>query len=472
MIAVAALLVAAQLVVFQQEGSLAAYDFTTKALPQLRELAKARGLSLELKDAKAGAPEDVHTTPLLVYQDAAGRSIFRGRSTDLDRIAQFLRTVKAGPLANAETTHENMAVWRRGRAVVIAPIKITGLSGVIPARFDEGEFSASARNAIVSGFTRFRSERRVVTGPSDRAFYMDFHPYRDAAGRLYVSTAIYSGFNCVEPVFLGFAEPVAGDWADRADVFARAGALLEERVAQLSANSELGDAFDPVGRDVPVVSWNALGLALPKAETAPGAPARAATQALPRRLVVNEARPDDPPRLQFRFAPPLDTYNGEVRTLSGTIVLGERSRLRGAVGTLEAATASVTMGNKTLDAELRSAMLRVDAFPVARFVIDPVEAADVELAPDVPTPFTATGHLEMLGVSIPLSVNAQAEPALAEDGSPWLDVRARFVLRIGAAFGLKGPDGPAPANDTLEFAVRLALKPEAQAPAISPATSR
>ncbi len=471
MIAIASLVIAAQLVVFQQEGSLAAYDFTTKALPQLRALAKARGIALELKDAKVGAPEDVHTTPLLVYQDAAGRSIFRGRSTELDRISQFLRTVRAGPLANAETTHENMAVWRRGRAIVIAPIKITGLSGVLPARFDESEFFASARNAILSGFTRFRSERRVATNPSDRAFYLDFHPHRDAAGRLHVSTAIYSGFNCVEPVFLGFAEPVAGDWADRGDVFARAGALLEERVAQLSAHSELGDAFDPVGREVPLVSWNALGLALPRAEPTPGSPARAA-QALPRRLVVHEARPDDPPRLQFRFAPPLDTYNGEVRALSGSIVLGERSRLRGAVGTLEAATASVTMGNKTLDAELRSAMLRVDAFPVARFVIDPVEAADIALSPGVPTPFTATGRLEMLGVSIPLSVNAQAEPALAEDGSPWLDVRARFVLRIGAAFGLKGPDGPTPANDTLEFAVRLALMPEAPSPAISPATSR
>ena len=472
MIAIGALLVAAQLVVFQQEGSPADYDFTTKALPQLRELAKTRGIALELKDAKKGAPEDVHTTPLLVYQDASGRSIFRGRSTEMDRISQFLRTVKAGPLANAETTHENMAVWRQGRAAVIAPIKITGLSGVLPAQFDEGAFLATASNAILSGFTRFRSERRVATGPSDRAFYMDFHPHRDATGRLYVSTAIYSGFNCVEPVFLGFAEPVTGDWADRADVFARAGALLEERVAQLGANSDIGDAFDPVGREVPVVSWNALGLALPKAETTTVAPARATTQALPRRLTVDDARPDDPPRLQFRFAPPLDTYNGEVSALSGTIVLGEGARLRGATGMLEAATASVTMGNKTLDSELRSAMLRVDAFPVARFVIDPVETEDVALSPGVPTPFTATGHLEMLGVSIPLSVNAQAEPALAEDGSPWLDVRARFVLHIGAAFGLKGPDGPAPANDTLEFAVRLALKPEAPAPEISPAISR
>ena len=243
--------------------------------------------------------------------------------------------------------------------------------------------------------------------------------------------------------------------------------MLEERVEQLGTGSDVGDSYEPVARDVPVKSWSALGLALPPTTPSEVRAAAAPSIALPRRLVVGAAQADDPPRLQFRFASPLDTYNGEVRVLNGTITLGEKSRLRGASGTLEAETASVTMGNKTLDAELRNTMLRSDAFPVARFVIDPVETADAALAPGAPTPFTATGHLDMLGVSVPLSVNAQAEPALAEDGSPWLYVRARFVVRIGAAFGLKGPDGPSPANDTLEFSVRLALKPEAVVPATS-----
>ena len=78
----------------------------------------------------------------------------------------------------------------------------------------------------------------------------------------------------------------------------------------------------------------------------------------------------------------------------------------------------------------------------------------------------------MLGVSVPLSVNAQAEAGSDEDGTPRLDVRATFRLRIGAAFGLKGPDGPAPANDTLEFVARFALKPEAAAGTVSPTASR
>jgi polyisoprenoid-binding protein YceI len=457
MIALAALATAARLVVFQQGGSLAATDFESKVLPKLRELTTARGITLDLRDARAGAPEEVHATPLLAYQDAYGRSIFRGRYSDLDRIAQFLRTVKAGPLANAETENENTAVWRRGRTVVTAPIKITPLTGTIPGRHDEHAFAERARRAVLSGFARFRLERRVVTGPSDRAFYMDFHPYRDASGKLFVSTAIYSGFNCVEPVFRGFDEPVSGDWARLDDVFARAAKLLEDHVAQLAVSSDAGDAFDPVAADVRSKSWDALGLALPPA---PPEAARSASAGvhLPRSFAVAAAGPDDPPRLEFRFSPPLDTYNGEVRTLTGTIRLGEGSRLRGATGTLDAVTGSVTMGNKTLDAELRNTMLRVDAFPAARFVLDPVDAADAALVPGVPAPFTATGHLEMLGKSVPLSVNAQAEAGTDDDGTPRLDVRATFRVRIGEAFGLKGPDGPSPANDTLEFFARLTLK--------------
>lgn len=458
MIVLAALAAAARLVVFQQSGSLAARDFESKVLPKLREMAASRGVTIDVRDAHQGAPAEIHVTPLVVYQDANGRSIFRGRYSDLDRIAQFLRTVRSGPLANADTDNDNTAAWRRGRSVVTAPIKITPLTGTIPGRHDEHAFNERARKAVLSGFKRFRLERRVATGPSDRAFYMDFYPYRDASGKLFVSTAIYSGFNCVEPVFRGSDEPVSGDWAQMDDVFARAGKLLEDQVAQLAVSSEAGDAFDPVAGDAPAKTWEALGLALPPAPPAETKRAAPAALKLPSRFVVAEAAGDDPPRLQFRFLPPLDNYNGEVRALTGAIQLGPNERLRGATGTLEAETASVTMGNKTLDSELRGTILRTDAFPKARFVLDPVEAADVPLTPGVLVPFTATGRMEMLGASVPVSVSAQAEAGADDDGKPQLDVRATFRVRLASPFGLKGPDGPSPANDTLEFSARFTLK--------------
>jgi hypothetical protein len=117
------------------------------------------------------------------------------------------------------------------------------------------------------------------------------------------------------------------------------------------------------------------------------------------------------------------------------------------------------MGNKSLDAELRDKILRVVKFPGAKFTLDPVGAAASPIVFGSPVPFTGAGRLEMLGESVPIAVNAQAEAVLADDGTPRLDVRATFRLRIGDPFGLTGPDGPSPANDTLVFAARFRLKP-------------
>ena len=466
MIVLATLLAASRLVVFQQPGSLAARDFQTNTLPRLTEIATRRGITVDVRDAAGGAPADVHLTPLIVYQDAQGRSIYHGRYSDVDRIAQFLRTAASAPLAGAAIPYDDAGAWRRGRLIVVAPIKITGLTGVVPSRFDETAFAARARRAVLAGFTRFRAERRVELQPSDRAFYMDFHPYRDAQGRLFVSTAIYSGFDCVNPIYSGFDDPATGAFASMDEVFARAAKRLEDTVAQLVVSSTAGDAFDPVSDSIPRPTWEAMGLALPPAEThAPPKPAAdRSTRPLPTRWVVDTAMSQDPPPLQFRFSPPLDSYAGEVRALSGRIVFGE-SGLSGATGTLEAATGSVTMGNKTLDGELKTTILKTETFPSATFDLDPVQAPAAALTPGVPAPFTATGRFTLLGATAPLTVRAQVEPTFADDGAWRLDVRAAFRVRLLEPFGLHGPEGPQPANDTLLFDARFVLKPDVTPPA-------
>jgi hypothetical protein len=80
MIALASLLAAAHAVVFRQEGSIASSDFAAKTLPRLRELAASRGIALDLRDVRAGAPGEVHATPLVVCQDSSGRCFCRGQS--------------------------------------------------------------------------------------------------------------------------------------------------------------------------------------------------------------------------------------------------------------------------------------------------------------------------------------------------------------------------------------------------------
>ena len=87
-----------RIIVFEQAGSIAARDFAEKSLPRIRALARERGLAMDVRDASTAAPAEVHLTPLLVYQDAQGRSIFRGRYSDVDRFAQFLRFDRRVPI--------------------------------------------------------------------------------------------------------------------------------------------------------------------------------------------------------------------------------------------------------------------------------------------------------------------------------------------------------------------------------------
>ncbi|MEM9597803.1 MAG: hypothetical protein AAGD06_26285, partial [Acidobacteriota bacterium] len=54
---------------------------------------------------------------------------------------------------------------------------------------------------------------------------------------------------------------------------------------------------------------------------------------------------------------------------------------------------------------------------------------------------------------------------VAEDGAPRLRVRASFRIRLEDPFGILGPDGPSPANDTLVFYLDFLMEAESGAEA-------
>jgi hypothetical protein len=61
------------------------------------------------------------------------------------------------------------------------------------------------------------------------------------------------------------------------------------------------------------------------------------------------------------------------------------------------------------------------------------------------------GAFGMRGRSVPLRVRATFEPVIGWDGEARLSFTADWRLRLREAFGIFGPDGPSPANDTLLF---------------------
>ena len=220
--------------------------FDAEHLPTIRQTAEDLGAPLTVVDvAERGAPAEVHITPLIVHQSPRGRAWFQGRYVDSGKLAHFIRTSRAVPPLSIEQSKTDVAIWQRGRSKVLAPIKVTPLQGTLPADHDADAFATMARNAILDGTTRFSRHATVELGPADRAFYIDFHPYATDDGRLFVSTALFSQFNCIEPIYSGFDAPTAGTLADAGELFDRVYPRTDDALtAFVEASDPLGSPAD------------------------------------------------------------------------------------------------------------------------------------------------------------------------------------------------------------------------------------
>ncbi|MCG8459218.1 MAG: YceI family protein, partial [Holophagales bacterium] len=379
-------------------------------------------------------------------QNARGRSYFQGRYVDTGKVAHFVRTSRAIPPSSGATAEQSQLVMHEGRSRVSAPVKVTTLAGDPPLGLEPEVFRARAERAIAEGLGRFEAVTGPwQSGPADRAFYLDFYPYLSADGTLYVATALFSQFNCIEPVYRGFDDPVSGPWAERAKVFTEAARRLEDEVLAQILSSEIGDGFDPLPATVPVVTWEDLGLPLP--EPPPGVdPSVVATVELARRWRIAQPSEDHGPRLVFRFPSPLERYSGEVTQLDGELELAEGGELVGAVGRMRAATGSVTMGEPSLDGAIHGKMIHVDRFPESTFVLEKIRPGAEPVAFGTLSRFVARGTFTLVGRSIPVEVRGQLEPIVAADGRPRLKVSAAFRIRLADPFGIAGPEGPSPAR--------------------------
>lgn len=447
---------AEQILVFVASEGEIARNFAAEHLPGLRSAAEKLGIGVRVIDVAGGAPRQVTLTPLIVYQNHRGRSVFQARYMDPGKLVHFIRTSRVVPLENADLQKKRIAVLADGRSLTAAPIKVTGLTGHPPADLSPVSFRRRAETAIVDGFSRLELRRSVRIGPSNRLFYMDYHPFLSADGELSVSLALFSQFNCVEPVFRRFDDPITGPWEEADRIFAEAAAVLEAEMLRQISSSPIGDAFEPVPSAVPVVSWEDLQAGLPAAPEGAQAGAVEAIE-LPTRWSIETAE-DSEPRLIFRFAAPLDRYTGEVLSISGGLTLSEDRSLRNATGWVEARAASVTMGEPDLDRAIHDKMIRVAEFPTSRFEL-------LRFADDAPvlafgklSPIVAEGRFMMLGFEVPLEVTGQIEPIIGKDGAPRLRVSATATLSLANPFGIAGPDGPAPANDTLIFYLNFLMK--------------
>ncbi|UCF91445.1 MAG: YceI family protein [Desulfobacterales bacterium] len=450
---------AEQLIVFVQPGVSPVDEvFQARHLPEIRRLAEAMGVAVHVVDAAQRSPAEIAVTPLIVYQNHRGRSIYQGRTTTPQRIQNFIRTSRYVPQGQARLRREQIPVWENGRARIWAPLKVAAVTGTPPEGYDHAAFVTEALQSISEGFQHFRFQKIAELGRADRGFYMDFYPWLSPDGTLYLSLALYSQFHCKQPVFEKKKEPLVGPWQERGKLFRTAAALLEEAVTKQISDPDGGDGFDPVSSGIPRASWEQIGFALPFApqiETAES-PAPAA---IPQNWILEKSGPTDPLMIQFRFPAPLDHYAGEVAAGRGEFFLPESLQIDGAQGYVEIDTqTAVTMGEPVLDEAIRgSVMLNSKKYPTAKFLVESMTGDGQPIAYGRLTPANIRGIFTLKGKSVPLSSVAEFEPVIGEGGRPRLLVRSAFQIDL-RTFDVEGADGPAPARYTLLLDVNFVLK--------------
>jgi hypothetical protein len=419
-----------QLIAFLQPGASAVDDaFQRYNLPLIKRMAQDMGVSVHIVDARKAAPKEVAITPLIVYQNHRGRSIYQGRTTTPNRIRNFIRTSRFVPQGRELNRREDIPIWQDGRARLWAPLKVSAVTGTQPADYDNEAFIAEALTEIAKGFKKFRMQKFTEVGRADRGFYMDFFPWLSQDQTLYLSLALYSQFHCKAPIY---KDKIIGSWKERRQLLQQAAHLMEKAVVKQINDPKSGDSFDPVKNNVPEVSWEKIGFPLPPAPKTTDKQMAVDTK-LPQKWVLVKSGPADPPMIQFRFPAPLDNYAGEVTAGKGEPVLDEA--IRGSV------------------------MLYSRRYPTAKFMVESIKANGQSIAYGRLTPASVSGTFSLKGKSVPLTSKAEFEPIIGENGQPNLLIRGIFKIDL-RVFDIAGADGPAPAKHTLLFDVNFILIPK------------
>ena len=433
-------------------------DFVKKYAPQIEEMAKSQGITTKLVAIENEAPELVRFTPAIVYQNHLGRSLYIGRYHYVDKIKTFMRTVKRFPQKDVVNEKHDVMVWSYEQSTIVTPVKITPLTGKVPADFDQKAFKKEALAALDEGMKNYRFMEEFDARRTHRLMYAAFYPHRSKDGKIYISMEVYSQFNCVDPVYKQFKEPVSGSFKKWEKVFAQAGAQVEEQIIAQLNNTERGDGLQPMGRNIQTRSFEDMGFPLPPA------PAGASNQAavdmkMPQKWIMDGPIAADVPLINFNFPAPLDYYAGEITQMNGQLILGKDAQISSSIASFAARLESMTMGDENLDLHVNE-MISLLKYPKSSFTFNSISVVDQpQLIFGTMTQFVVDGMLDFKGLEVPVTVTSQIEPILNEAGQPRLQVYAFFKMPLKEHWDIDGPDGPEEASNFLDFNINFLMQP-------------
>jgi hypothetical protein len=446
-----------ELIVFTQNND---SDFTKNILDSLQKYTKAQNIPIKIVELEDQVVEEIPYTPFIVYQNHLGRSPYKGRFTSFSRIKNAVRMLRRQAKGFKEKQFEEKFVWEKGQTKVLFYMEMTEIKGEGAKYIKQlDKFKKQAVEGVKKGLKDLEWRDKGAVSAATYNFYLNFHPYIGADKKLYVSSSIYSGYDCVTPIYTQYDQPANGKYKKVKDIFEAAAADLMKAWNNLRQNSEEGDAITAI-EAMEKVSWEALGLALPKApENSEKVLPALTNQPIPQKWIYKGSVDADLPAVAFSFPEPLTQYAGEATEVEGELIFSKENSLDGATGLFTVNTHSVTMGLEDLDHHIHESMLFVDSLAEASFEFIDVKAEKPMAWGDL-IPFEVKGNFRLKNIEIEVVAKAQAELTIAEDGeTPQLLIYANFHLpELHDTFGLERPGGPASANNQLYFTLNFVME--------------
>lgn len=447
-----------QIIVFTQASDKV---FIEKTYPQLRAYCFERKITILERQITEGLPADITTTPAVIFQNPKGRSIYSGRYASFSTVVNFIRNCRFFPAEiSGDDCKTDVLYLKNGRSTIIAPLKITDVAGNLDKNFDQNTFKTAATAAILRGcLTEQNAAKKfqLTTQPvcktkTDRAFYMDFHPYRNADGTCFLTVELFSQYSCIDPIFTNKGEAFSG--TDIMPLFEKAVKTLQNEIFKSINESKIGDAVSFVSEKTDIKTWDALNLSLPKAQEKTAIQTVNTNVEMPKNWQYAGALDKETPVLQFRFVPPLNRYVGEVKKMQGALKMSDNQTITN--GYFEATMNSLTMGDEDFDKKVLSKYIKVQNYPDAKFSFkNVVLPKKLKIGESLELPIK--GQFTFMKKEKELTVNAKFTPVLDDNGKPQMDISVQFGLNITDGYGIQGPDGPEEARKNMAFFMNFKL---------------
>lgn len=395
-------------------------DFNEK-LPQLISKLENNNLSSEVIDlSKSGTKSPSSVLPSIYAQKNNKTFWYRGRYNETDRIVSFIKGAGRFEFNDNQQTFNSVFVNTEKNFDKITRLKIT------ETQFQEG-FNGSKTESIDDVLKgKIKTEFLESYSPKGqyKVYYFDIYPYRDAQGKWYLSSKIFSQHHCIDPVAVT-QTPFSGTGDEAVSELVK---WYNDQIKRLYQDTKTGDGLEIIAKTSTLEKAVTL-----KPVTGNG------NNIQDFDLKVNTEISDP---LRFSVAPPLDNYNGGFGQVKGNISY-INNQLKGKI---LVDINSLDCGETSLSNSIFNQFVG-SKYPIAELTFDDSVSLQNQ------TRATIQGQLNFINQTQTYEVRFE----LNQVSTDTVLVNASFEININPFTTIEKPDGVEPLNSIVYVNAQLLL---------------